>query len=88
MAARLDFYILMTNKLTDGHCYSCKVAIATENLGGIYIDLTHKRCFLEAYSKTECRQGSLILGQVFIGTNFNFLVPIGTLIFEKFLISQ
>ena len=29
----------------------------------------------------ECRQGSLILGQVFIGTNFNFLVPVSTLIF-------
>ena len=31
----------------------------------------------------ECRQGSLILGQVFIGTNFNFLVPVSTLIFQK-----
>ena len=29
----------------------------------------------------ECRQGSLILGQVFIGTNSNFLVPVSTLIF-------
>ena len=36
----------------------------------------------------ECRQGSLILGQVFIGTNSNILVLIGTLIFEKVLISQ
>ena len=29
----------------------------------------------------ECRQGSLILGQVFIGTNSNLMVLIGTLIF-------
>ena len=36
---------------------------------------------------TECWQGSLILGQVFIGTNFNFLVPVSTLIFKKVLIS-
>ena len=36
----------------------------------------------------ECRQGSFISGQVFIGTNSNFLVLIGTLIFEKVLISQ
>ena len=35
----------------------------------------------------ECRQGSLILGQVFIGTNFNFLVPVSTLIFQKVPIS-
>ena len=31
--------------------------------------------------KPECRQGSLILGKVFIGTNFNFLVPVSTIIF-------
>ena len=31
----------------------------------------------------DCQQGSLILGQVFIGTNSNFLIPIGTLIFLK-----
>jgi len=35
----------------------------------------------------ECRQGSLILGEVFIGTNSIFVVLIGTLIFEKVLIS-
>ena len=33
--------------------------------------------------RPECQQGSLILGQVFIGTNSNLLVPIGTLIFKK-----
>ena len=37
--------------------------------------------------KAECWHGSLILGQVFIGTNFNFLVPVSTLIFKKVLIS-
>ena len=36
---------------------------------------------MKHYSNPECRQGSLILGQVFLGTNFNFLVPVSTLIF-------
>ena len=35
--------------------------------------------------RPECRQWYLILGQVPIGTIWNFVVPIGTLIFLKVL---